>query len=273
MNDMQKTSIREGIVMLLEKGSMNKSDLLEKVAASEKCTMQGFYKALSQLRKEEVITVDKKKVALSFFWIQEQLDCISRIATVYRAPVYQSYFGALTEGEKISYHFKTLREIELFWVHAVLIAVEGAPKHAHIMSLTPHDWFQGGRPDIDVWWRKITTEHPHWAVLTHASSEEMRKTHYHDVKLFERVAGKNPLNQKESFYINIVDDLFFEAKFDERVVPKIRSFMKMKDMDPASILDMRGLYTLKVSRNSRKAKMVENKLKKYFSIPLNSTES
>jgi hypothetical protein len=273
--NMQKKdiSIRENILQMLETGPMNKEELLDSVIKKSGCTSQGFYKVLKKLCDDEIITLHKKTVSLSFFWIQNQFDRISQIANIYRAPVYQTYFGALKEGERIQYRFKTLRKLELFWVHSVLISVEGSPEHAYIMSLTPHDWFQNLRPDINVWWRKVTTGHPHWAVLTHATNSEMQQTQYSDVELFERMAGINPLRQAESTYINVVGDLIFEARFDARVVPMIQSFMKKKEADPAPILDMEGVYQLSVSRNSKKAKIIEKKLKKYFSVSLYSTNS
>ena len=266
-------SIREIILQLLENGPMDKLKLLDSVTSESGCTSQGFYKVLKQLGDDEIVTAHEKTVSLSFFWIQNQLDRISRIASIYRAPVYQSYFGALKEGERIQYRFKTLRKLELFWVHAVLIAVEGSNEHAHIMSLTPHDWFQNLRPDINAWWRKVTTGHPHWAILTHATNSEMHQTQYTDVQLFERMADINPLRQAEFQYINVVGDLIFEARFDVRAVPMIQRFMEEKEADPNPILDLEGVYKLSIVRNSKKAKMVEKKLKKYFSVPLYSTGS
>lgn len=266
-------SIRENILQILENGPADKVELLDSVIKKSGCTSQGFYKVLKQLSSDEIISIHKKTVSLSFFWIQNQLDRISRIANIYRAPVYQVYFGALKKGERIQYRFKTLRALELFWVHAVLISVEGSSKHSHIMSLTPHDWFQNLRPDINVWWRRVTTGHPHWAILTHATNSEMQKTQYPDVELFERMAGVNPLHQAESVYINVVDDLIFEARFDPRVVPMIQRFMAGKETDPNPILDMEGIYKLKVFRDPKKAKMIEKKMKKYFSVPLHSTNS
>lgn len=269
----KELSIRENIVQLLENGPVNKLKLLDLVTQKSECTSQGFYKTLKQLCDEEIVTIHEKIISLSFFWIQNQFDRISKIASIYSAPVYQTYFGSLKEGENIKYRFKTLRKLELFWVHAVLISVEGSPEHAYIMSLTPHDWFQNLRPDINVWWRRVTTGHPHWAILTHATTSEMHKTQYPDVKLFERMAGVNPLRQAESMYINVVGDLVFEARFDARVVPMIQLFMKEKDANPDPILDLEGVYKLSITRNPGKAKIIEKKLKKYFSEPLHSTKS
>lgn len=271
---MQKdSSIRENILQILENGPANKLELLGLVTKKSACTSQGFYKILKQLQDEEIVTVHEKTVSLSFFWIQNQLDHISRIASIYRAPVCQAYFGNLKEGENIKYRFKTLRKLELFWVHAVLISVEGSNKHSHIMSLTPHDWFQNLRPDINEWWKKVTTGHPHWAILTHATNSEMYKTQYPEVKLFERMAGVNPLKQAESLYLNIVGDIIFEARFDEKIVPMIQHFMQEKNVDPKPILDFEGTFKLSITRNAKKAKTIEKKLKKYFFVPLHSTKS
>jgi hypothetical protein len=270
---MEKTSVREEILTVLAKGPKDQMELRNIVTHNQVYTLQGFYKAFKHLREEEVITVHKKSVSLSFFWIQEELDRISRIAAAYKAPAYQSYFGALKEGESISYRFKTLRELEAFWVHAVLITIDSSSGHAPIMSLTPHDWFQSIRPYNNVWWRRTTTGRPHWAVLSHATTEEMKETSYPDVKEFERIAGVNPLKQKESLYMNVVEDLIFEARFDERIVPMINSFLRDKEADPGTILDFIGTYKLNVERNSQKAALIEKRLSKYFPRIQNSTRS
>lgn len=247
---------------------MEKAELLVSVSAASECTPQGFYKALNQLREEEKASLDHKKVSLSFFWIKEESERIARVVARYQAPVYQGYFGMLKDGESISYRFKTLRDLELFWVQSVLMAVEGAPIRSNIMSLTPHDWFQGMRPDINERWRKVTTGHPHWAVLTHATGTEMRRTGYEDVESFERMAGANPLHQSESTYLNIVGELVFQAELDDRIVPLIRGFVDGDSHEADSVLDQEGIYKLKIARNRKKAEKIKKRLKRYFSVPI-----
>jgi hypothetical protein len=101
----------------------------------------------------------------------------------------------------------------------------------------------------------------------------MRTTHYPEVKGFERMAAVNPLRQKESTYINIVEDLIFEARFDEKIIREIRRFMDRTEPSADKILDMQGTFRLTIERNAKRARKVENKLKKYFSVSLHSTDS
>jgi hypothetical protein len=267
------TSIRDHVITLLSQGPSTKSSLRETITLEGGYTEQGFYKALAQLREEEIVTIHDEHVSLTFFWIQNEFDRISQIANIYQAPVYQTYFGSLQVGDRITYRFKTLRELEVFWVHAILVTVRGAPNHVHLISLTPHDWYQRLRPDINKWWKTVTTDHPHWAILTHATTEEMKKTQYPDVRLFERMAGVNPLHQKESLYINIVGDLIFEAKLDEKLVPEIQKFMQDDTVTPESVLNIPGKFSLNIARNPKKCLRIQNKVKKYFTVPLSSTES
>lgn len=90
-------SIRDRVITLLSQAPSTKSALRETITREGGYTEQGFYKALAQLREEEIVTIHDESVSLAFFWIQNEFDRISQIAARYQAPVYQTYFGALRE--------------------------------------------------------------------------------------------------------------------------------------------------------------------------------
>jgi hypothetical protein len=259
--------IREQVIDVLSQGPSTKAKLRE-IFKESGYTEQGFYKALNQLHDEEVVTIHKESVSLSFLWIQNEFDRMSKIAAAYQAPVYQTYFGSLKEGTRVTYKFKTLHDLYIFWVHAIFVAMKGMPGRSYLISLSPHDWFQRMRPDINQSWKAVTLDHPHWIILTHATGDEMRKTKYAELKLLERMAGENPLKQKESFYINVAGDLVFETKLDERMVVEIQKFMADDSMPPEALLERPGTFSISIERSPKKAKRIENKVKKYFTVPL-----
>ncbi len=258
------TTLAQKIVDVVSRGPCAKSELLEKLTKERGVTIQGVYKALKQLRAEEIVTVHKNTVSLSAVWIQKQFDHISEVASRYQAPVYQSYFGALKPGEKVTYRFKTLKELHAFWVHAIMIAVRGKHKEATIITLAPHDWFEYLRPGMSGMWDKVLGSHnPHLSIMTHSGVEEKKKSTHPGVRKWQRLFNVNPLKQKESVYINIVGNLIFEAHLDEPTVSKIRDVMVDKQVDVEKILSTAGKFRFTVVNDPRKANSYRKRLYKY----------
>jgi hypothetical protein len=87
----------------------------------------------------------------------------------------------------------------------------------------------------------------------------------------EVLFDKNPLRQKEDEYKNIIGKFVFEVKLDDKVSAILVSWMRnntsitKKEISEAdSFLDMRGMFTLKISNAPKKAQKIISKLEKYF---------
>ena len=196
------------------------------------------------------------------------------MSKAYHLGAYHNYFGNLKNGKKVVFRFKTLRELDLFWTHAVLIAIGDAQKTAVVLSFIPHDWFDLLRPTTaDVWFQLLGKKNPHCNVITHAAPEEKKLSEHPGVTRIENMFGTNPLKQKESFYLNVIDDLILEATLDEGVVPGIRNAMRGIPVDVPRLLNRHGIFKLNIRQDSAKALALKKKAQKYFSIRLYSTKS
>jgi hypothetical protein len=256
------------IINALAAGPRAKLDLRNDVVGNID-TYQAFYKAFRKLKQQEVVAVHKNAVSLSIVWIQNEAKRIEQILTAYQLPAYRSYFGSLKDGQRLTFKFKTLAELELFWTHAILVAVEAAHENAVIISVLPHDWFAQLRPEnTELWYRLLGKRNKHCAVITHADADEKRRNPDHEAKTIENMFGVNPLHQKESQYINIVDDLLFEATLDDTVLPGIRKAVRGEVVDVQKLVNQRGTFKLSIRRDENRSTHIRKKIQKYFSIPL-----
>lgn len=265
---MKHELLAERIVTSLSAGPRDKVELRNELVGRN-LTYQAFYKALGQLKKEEIVTVHRATVSLSVIWLEKERKRIERAADAYNLSGYQSYFGGIKKGAKRTFHFKTLADLELFWTHAVLVAVGAAHRDAVILSFLPHDWFNLLRPEnADMWYELLGKRNAHVNVLTHATAEEKRHSVHPQAETIENMFGVNPLKQKESVYINVIDDLIFEATLDENVVPGIRRAVRGAAEDTQTLIRRKGAFRFSVRRDADKAKAFKKKVQKYFSLAL-----
>lgn len=269
MPSKSKTPLTDIIVGELIHGVRSKDELLGAVLNRTKCTRQGYFKALRQLKQEETVTVHGNSVSLSFLWIQKQADLLAAIEKAYQVPAYRSYFGELQEGQTNAYTFRTLDELELFWTHIIIVLVENALRDETIMAITPHDWFELLRPHTSNLWDERFSHIPHRVINTHATSAERKFALHKKVKNVEYMFNVNPLKQEENTYINVIGNYVFEATFDDKAVAYIKKAMStgVKEL-PEACLHEKGKYKLKVQNNPKKALAIKKKISKYFTTSL-----
>jgi hypothetical protein len=257
------------IIKRLSKGPRNKIDLRDTIVSERDVTPQAFYKIFSKLKEEEVLTVSRDLVSLSAVWVQREINRINAIAHAYGVSGHQIYGNLLQGSVKKVYKFKTLRELDLFWVHAILMIMQGAYKNKPILSLLPHHWFDLLRPETNTVWYQLLGKHvPHFNVLTHATSSEKKHIKMVDVKKHEIMFNENPLNQTEATYLNVVGDMVFEARLDQGAVSAIREAMQGKIFNREQLIDRLGKYQLSIERNPKRADTIRKKVQKYFTTSL-----
>lgn len=262
------TLMTERIIAALAKGPCNKVELRNEVVGRH-LTYQGFYKAFAKLKADEVIIVHRTTASLSLVWLEKERERIERTTETYNLSGYRSYFGGLKKGSKLNFRFKTLRELDLFWTQAVLVAIQGAHRNAAILSFIPHDWFDLLRPSTsDVWFKLLGKRNPHVNVITHAAPEEKKLSEHLGVTRIESMSGINPLKQKESLYINVIDELIFEAVLDESVLSGIRRAMRGEGINVEKLINQPGTFKFLIMHNPAKALVLKKKAQKYFSIRL-----
>lgn len=268
--------LEEVIIDRLGEGAIEKAELIEYVCKKTVATPQGAYKALRKLKKDEVVTRHDKTVSLSFPWISNQISKFTEIAEVYKVPARENYFLQLKPGEYVSFKFRNLRELDIFWTHAFLLLETQLPKKFPAYSVVPHDWFSYARPSTDKAWgeRLDASTRQQGVVITHPASLDKKVLGERKSKFLEYIFGENPYHQDERKYFNIIGQWIFEAKLDAAANHKLIEWIKnnpevvvvRENAELWKIIDLAGSNTLKISRAPRRAETMSRKLNKYFTF-------
>ena len=184
----------------------------------------------------------------------------------------------LVDRSKITFHFKTLSELDLFWTHAyAILAKKTDPFHPRYM-LIPHDFFLYARAETDTFWMKenITKDVTTRLIVTHTFPIDklaVKKRADFKENPFECLLGENPLKQKPFVYYNILEDYIFKGVFAQNINESIENLLSTikklplttaEEVRMSELLEQKGYFTLTIERTKKKAEAMEKKLKKYF---------
>lgn len=274
--------LEDQILRFLEKGPQRTTAIIEELVPLCQVTRQGIYKALRKLRREETVTVHKKIVSLSLVWLDQELTRLLQVASLYQSPGRGNFFLALRPGEHITFRFRTLQELDLFWTQAFLQIIPSLQKKEPVYSVIPHDWFSYARPATDTAWVKAVERglHPQRMVLTHPTLLDKKVFEYrHRLKRqpMETCFGKNPYRQDERDYYNLAGPWILQARLDEGIVHSLNSWIRRQKTLPLSlevkkemeaILSLPGKHRLKISHAPKQSAKLQKKVEKYFVFPV-----
>ncbi len=270
-------TLEREILKRLYSGPVKTVDLVEEISFVRKVSVQGVYKALRQLRNEEVVTIHNHTVSISLVWVDKEQEKLEFIKQSYRSI---QFLDTLQNGRKkrIQFTFKTLNETDLFWTHAYLLLAEKIGNDAQTYSIQPHDWYMYVRSDTDSFWIKKHRESNRISrtILTHPGVLDhmvIRKRKEQLGNLFEYTLRENPYNQNSCTYYNIIGSFIFTAEFDLAVAKKLDTFVEDYEALPLSevaqkeiisIVSTKGVFRLSIEHNEKKAMVMKEKAKKYF---------
>ena len=273
----QKGQLKTKVLEKLLPGTAYIPTLVEELSHTEKVTPQSIYTVLRAMKEEETISVHKKHASLSLIWIAKEIEKLSFSERAYRGNLYLDKLSKKRKGKEI-FMFKTINELDLFWTHSYTILLQHNTKYDAQYLITPHDFFLYGREVTDTFWieKNLRDKNTTRLVITHAEPLDMAvmKARRKNLgNIFEFLLHENPLHQESHTYYNLVGSYIFKATFDKRVNEKLETFItkvkklplaKDEEKEIRDILTMKGRFTLTVEKHERKAKSMENKLKKYF---------
>lgn len=265
------------ILAFLEEGSRRTTAIIEKLVPACRASRQGIYKSLRKLKREEKVTVHKKMVSLSLVWLGQELSRLSKVANLYQSPGRGNFFLALNQGEQVSFRFKSLQELDLFWVQAFLQIIPNLQKAEPIYTIIPHDWFSYARPATDTAWTTAAERglHPQRMVITHPALLDKKVLSYRQRGKHqpETCLGKNPYHQNERIYNNFAGPWIFEVELDARIADALNVWIKRQQMLPLSteegkelqrILRLSGKHRLKISHAPKRSEKLQKKIEKLF---------
>lgn len=277
MSGSTRHNLENEIIDRLYPGPRNVTDFVEEISYLRKVSVQGVYKALRALRKEEIITVHNHTASLSMVWAQKEEEKLRFAQDAYRS---SAYLDEIRTGKKkrAQFTFHTLNEIDLFWTHSYLLLAEGVGDDTLSYNVQPHDWYPYVRFDTDAYWirKHIENARVSRTILTHAGALDRAVVHLRKEqlgKLFEYTLNENPLKQDSHTYYNVLDSLIFTARFEPHIAEKLDVFVQSHTKLPLAPLEQKeingivsanGRFVLFIENNEEKAKHIRNKVKKFF---------
>ena len=268
---MNTSSISSTIVSMLEKGSMSKQDLLDRVCKKKGVTIQGVYKEIRKLVANGTLLLHKQALSLNLLYISKQYNRWSSVLNNYEGGLnLKNHFLDLQEGESLTYRFKTLNDLDAYWVHAAIILDKQIRHSSATYSVIPHDWFLYGRKETDIFWTnsqkakmRLIITHP--TLIDREVSKVRRRAGY------TTALGVNPFKQDEATYYTLINGYIFKIKLKAKTMQQIKVFMNTYDrIDNIDAEELRKLIfnsgesVMKIIKDEKKFNKLISKCKKYF---------
>ncbi len=264
--------IEDIIISKLIKGEQRSTTLLEEVKLVRKnTTKQGFYAIIRKLKKSEIVLVYRGIVSLNTAWIKK-LKRIFELADE-KYLLNQNSFDALNleDGEYLSYSFRNLNNLDIFWGHSQTIFLHNSPKNESIYCYDPHYWLYLARnksekdllQEIVGSGRNFLMNVGGTTFLDKQIKKDLNDQHiqYNYRKVFE---GNN-------YYVTVIGDYITEVYLDKKISDEIDNFyIKTTSFNEETIKSLKKFLErkikskIKISRNKIKSEKLKIKLGKDF---------
>lgn len=272
-----KQGIEQNIVDILKNGSLETSRLLDLVLQRfPSLTLQGIYKAVRILKKEAIIVVQKKIVALNQVWLEELERFAIKTKYNYRFNNIESLnILGMKDGDRIIYHFKDPVSVDIFWNHTLFILFDCISDVSQWYAYASHNWFlfarRGDELKLIEYMKKRGITYNFFVPHKTALDKVIRKEfdgRYMKYSILEKPLfreRKNPLG----IVLNIFGDYVLEAQYDRNTTNRIEEFYrKYEKIDEENVVELKqivskvGEIKFMIEKNKQKAE----KINKMFHI-------
>ncbi|PIZ95298.1 MAG: hypothetical protein COX81_01195 [Candidatus Magasanikbacteria bacterium CG_4_10_14_0_2_um_filter_37_12] len=271
-----KQDIQEHIVFLLSNCSrLSAKKIQKKLDTSKvKATVQGIYRALRCLQEDGVITKEKQAYSLRTPWILDLAKLLDTMENTYLDQDYHDLLLPNQKKEKRVWYFTNMLQMNNFWSQ-LLIIMANKSKTGIALSYCPHTWFENLQINQESQYRRnyfslvkqfsIVGSNfflDKYTVSKRPNQKDQEET-YISVKAKEII--KNP-----NLYIDVIDDIVLEIKFDKRSTNLVEDCYKMieneKDIDKilSCILKQKNKIKVTLQKNQKKAECYYKKFEKIF---------
>lgn len=268
--DLDKTQTIEEVALkaLGNKALSGESLLIEAQKLKPSFTKQALYQLLRKLMDREIVVKHGKQFSLSQIWILRMNDFFSLAQKQYGVGERGGNdFLALSDGDKISYSFKSPAEADKFWGHAFNI-LAGIIKNEPLYIYNPHEWFFFARKESEEYlFKDLQNKNQQiWLLCGGATALDKYTAKYFDGKILQYHMSNEEIFEARNYYLNIFGDYIIEARIDERTAEKVdrlynETSVWSKDVEQKIAgLVSEGKTQITISRNKKKS----DKLKKLF---------
>lgn len=268
---MHKNFISDSVVSLLGKGPVLKKDIISTIKKDKGVTFQAIYKELKKLIKDGTLLFHGGYLSLNLMFVSKEYSKWANILNVYEGGKnLKTHFLDLTDGEFVNLKFKTLNDLDAYWVHASLILDNLTKPKISSYSVIPHDWFSYARQETDAFWTKSQKEK--MRIIINSKLPLDKEVAHKRIKAGYKICvGENPLRQKNNTYYTLIGGFVLKITLDRKIQTLLSNFIQNTrsistiDYDKLDkIMNMKCKCTMKISNNQSKFLKMTNKCKKYF---------
>ncbi len=269
----------EKIVESLYRGSMKTSDLIAFLSKGDDGpTLQGIYKSLRLLRKQQIVILHNRVAMLNSAWLAE----LQRFALLAehsspRPASDSGHFLQMRDGDRITYEFKNPIQVDIFWNHVLYILFDALPGQDRWYAYASHCWFLLARRTEELSLRDHMNKRGIRYLFTvgHKTSVDRSVIRDFDGLMSQCYMLNTPLFRERANHLGIVLNVFgdyvVEAHYDERVTGQIESFYKRtsnltqeKAKELEQIVSQRSRIKFVIFKNTAKAKRLSKMFEKFF---------
>ena len=263
-----KPDTKETIIFLLSHGAVDSTNLQLKVLEQKKVTKQGFYKALRELIAEEVVVKNKQLVALSNLWINKLQNFVTSVDKQYKQ---SSEFIALQEGETITYHFKTLVSLDLFWMHQFFLIAKQFDEEPILFYNSHEFWslFRHHEQSLLYSWLQNNNKTTYFVIGGTSALDKETTAYIHPFGLHMHYTIDSGL--RSNYFFTVIGEYIISTILDANTTKAIHELYKtyiswtQETQNNLSIILTRLKRSkIIIERNHKKAEMLRKKLMKYF---------
>lgn len=258
-------SIEDKIIELLSSKPLISRDIWSEINSRSPTTIQGVYKSIRRLLKDDIIVKAGGIISLNQEWVEK----VGKLLNT------KNLSMDLHEGESISYKFKGLSELDAYWKHTIKNFLKNLP--GPIFHCEPHEiWiYLEDRFKSQTEYLRSFNENSRYGFLIFGSNTYKDREYKNK---YQNNFVKIDLDERQSFvkrnrYTTIVGDVIVTTILTDSISKKIDTlYNSTLSIDNnfgekiREILKQSGQVKLYIEKNSLKAKKIRKKLSKNFFI-------
>lgn len=271
--------ISEEIVQILRHGPIETTKLLKQLQTKKRpITIQGMYKALRNLRAQDIAFLQQGEATLNLRWLHELESFTTLAEHAYRDSAANSgHFLQLQDGDRIAYSFKNPVQVDAFWNHVLYSLFEALPKLDRWFAYASHCWFLLGRRGEELALQTFMKKRGIKYLFTVGHSLPLDKAIKQDFDgtLSQYAMLDAPLFTERSNHlgivVNVIGPYIIEAHYDKHIVERIEHFYRTATkLTPQKRNELEAIVTLParikfvITRNERKAEKLTKLFGKRF---------
>jgi len=243
-------------------------------------TIQGFYKLIRQLLRDRVIVKDSGTLSLNIGWIQNLVQFTDNVKQTYLADEITKRTIILDEGEKNTFTFDRVVEMDDFWDHALLTILyyyqDREHKDKNAYSKNYYSWIQVLRTKSEVAlvdsftkmktkWYMASGSH---SLLNSLVSNVITAPNF-NYKIYEKLDGYGM--GKDNFHVTVIGDFIFETEIPNYIFQTIKNVFEtaqyIADFNTENIKNLirePARTKLTLSRDRERANSIREEIKNIF---------